>query len=162
MKVTFEHFVLDTDLAELSQAGVVVAIEPQVFDLLRFLIENRERVVTKDEIVERIWDGRFVSDAAISSCVKALRKALGDDGEQQRLVRTVRGRGFRFVGAVKEPAAPQEAHPASEMETPVAPTPSHKPSVIVLPFQSLMPEGPEQILSEAVPHELIQALSRLR
>ena len=96
----FGDFQLDTGLLELRRNDARVPIEPQVFDLLRLLIENRNRVVSKDEIVEVIWGGRIVSEATMSSRMNALRRAVGDDGKRQEIVLTSRGRGFRFVQAV--------------------------------------------------------------
>ncbi|MEQ8652452.1 MAG: winged helix-turn-helix domain-containing protein [Kiloniellales bacterium] len=101
MIFAFDEWQLDTELFELRHDGVVRKVEPQVFDLLHFLVRNHERVVSKGEIVEEIWDGRIVSEATISTCLKAARQALDDDGRLQRMIRTVHGRGFRFVGTVK-------------------------------------------------------------
>ena len=78
-----------------------VPLERQVFALLALLVENRERLVSKDEIVEKVWDGRVVSDSAIASRVKSARQALGDDGKAQRYIKTIHGQGFRFVAEVK-------------------------------------------------------------
>jgi TolB-like protein/DNA-binding winged helix-turn-helix (wHTH) protein len=96
----FGAFAIDTEAYELQQDGSPVAVEPQVFDLLVLLIENNDRIVTRDEIIERVWKGRIVSDAAISSRIKAARRAIGDDGKAQGLIRTVHRRGLRFVGDV--------------------------------------------------------------
>src|SRR5215207_4177806 len=96
---------VDTTAFELRRDGEVVAVQPQVFDLLVLLLENHDRVVTKDEIFERIWKNRIVSDAALSSRIKAIRQALGDDGTEQGCIRTIRRRGFRVVAPVEEIAA---------------------------------------------------------
>lgn len=96
----FSEFELDTRRAELRSAGTVLAVEPQVFGLLCLLLEHRSRVVTRDEIIEKVWKGRIVSDAAVSSRVKSARRAIGDDGRAQSLIRTVHGIGFAFVGDV--------------------------------------------------------------
>jgi DNA-binding winged helix-turn-helix (wHTH) protein len=96
----FENYTLDIERRELRSGEEPRHIEPQVFDLLHFLIENRERVVTRDDIFRAVWRGRIVSDAVLSTRINAVRKAIGDDGMRQRLVRTVHGRGFRFVGAL--------------------------------------------------------------
>src|SRR5215469_12804154 len=98
MITRFDDFELDTARFELRRGGSAVPIEPQVFALLRLLVENHERVVTKEEIIARVWDGRIVSDSAVSSRIKSARHALSDDGSSQRYIRTVHGVGFRFVG----------------------------------------------------------------
>src|SRR5215469_16357131 len=108
----FDDFELDTAKVELRRSGAAIAIEPQVFALLRVLIENRDRVVTKEEIVERVWGGRIVSDSAISSRIKSARQALGDDGSAQQVIRTVHGVGFRFVRDARE-AGPADQHGAA-------------------------------------------------
>jgi DNA-binding winged helix-turn-helix (wHTH) protein/tetratricopeptide (TPR) repeat protein len=100
MRYRVGDHVLDTRKFELRDGDRLVAAEPQVLSLLFLLIENRDRLVSKDELVETIWDGRAVSDSAISSRIKSARKLLGDDGDAQRLIRTVHGKGFRFVGDV--------------------------------------------------------------
>ena len=100
MIYVFGEWELDTDPFELRRGESPVRVEPQVYDLLRFLLLNKERVVGRDELVEEIWDGRFVTDATISTCVKSARQAIGDDGRSQRFLQTVRGRGLRFVGDV--------------------------------------------------------------
>lgn len=154
----FGDFELDGRAVELRRAGAPVAVEPQVFALLLLLIENRERMVSKDEIIEKIWDGRIVSDSALTSRVKSARAALGDDGKTQKYIRTVHGQGFRFAGDVREigirivpaaPAAPPLAAPA-------------KPSIAVLPFRLIGAAGPYSAIADALPHELISELARLR
>jgi DNA-binding winged helix-turn-helix (wHTH) protein len=104
LRYLFEDYLLDTDRHELRKGGAVVPVEPQVFDLLAFLIEHRERVVSKDELLASVWDGRNVSDSTFTSRINAARTAVSDSGEDQRLIRTVPRRGYRFVGAV-EPEA---------------------------------------------------------
>ena len=101
----FDAFELDPGRYELRRDGAQVHVEPQVFDLLRYLIENRDRVVSKEDILTEIWGGRFVSEAALTTQIKAARRAVGDTGEEQRLIRTVRQRGYQFVGAVGGSAA---------------------------------------------------------
>ncbi|HXZ68413.1 MAG TPA: winged helix-turn-helix domain-containing protein, partial [Alphaproteobacteria bacterium] len=96
----FGEYELDTAKLELKGRGAAVAVEPQVFALLRLLIENRERALTKEEIIERVWDGRFISDAAVASRIKSARQAIGDDGQAQKLIKTLHGVGFRFVADV--------------------------------------------------------------
>jgi formylglycine-generating enzyme required for sulfatase activity/DNA-binding winged helix-turn-helix (wHTH) protein len=105
------NYVIDPAAYEVRRGDALLPVEPQVLELLVFLIENRERAVTKDEIIERVWNGRIVSDATLSSRIKAARQALGDDGAAQKLIRTIHGRGFRFVGEVTEFDLPTEAQP---------------------------------------------------
>src|SRR5918996_1536252 len=100
MKYSLGSCTIDTEAYEIRRGGEPVPVEPQVFDLLVLLLRNRGRLVTKDEIFQRVWNGRIVSDAALSSRVRSMRAAIGDDGASQALVRTIRGRGFRVVGAV--------------------------------------------------------------
>lgn len=117
MILRFEDSELDAGRYELRRGGEVVPVEPQVFDLLRFLVENRDRIVSKDELFEEVWAGRIVSDATLNSRINAARKAIGDNGKDQRLIRTAPRRGFRFVGDVTDGAAADAAN--SEDERPV-------------------------------------------
>ncbi|HTY27764.1 MAG TPA: transcriptional regulator, partial [Mycobacterium sp.] len=96
----FDDFVLDAGRYELRCGDIVIRVEPQVFDVMVHLVGNHERVVTKEELFDSVWGGRFVGEAALTSRIKAARRALGDDGESQRFIRTVRGRGYQFVGTV--------------------------------------------------------------
>jgi len=109
----FGEFVLDARRYELRRAGHPVHVEPQVFDVLTHLVSHHDRVVTKEELFDSVWGGRFVGEAALTSRIKAARRALGDDGESQRFIRTVRGRGYQFVGTLTEAvvAAPEQASP---------------------------------------------------
>ena len=100
----FENCSLDTDRRELHRAGESVAVEPQVFDLLTYLVENRDRVVTKDDLIAAVWSGRIVSESTLTSRINSARKALGDSGDEQRLIRTIARKGFRFVGEVQSDA----------------------------------------------------------
>jgi len=105
----FEHHVLDSDRRELRRGADVVALEPQVFDLLVYLVQSRDRVVSKDDLIASVWNGRIVSDSTLTSRINAARKALGDSGDEQRLIRTMPKKGFRFVGHVTELAKAGEA-----------------------------------------------------
>src|SRR5262245_29916261 len=109
MIFTINECSIDTDAYEVRRNGNLVRVEPQVFDLLVQLLENRDRLVTKDEIIARVWHGRVVSEAALSSRIKAVRQAIGDDGASQALIRTVRRRGFRVVAEVTQSAGPGDA-----------------------------------------------------
>ncbi|MET0294579.1 MAG: winged helix-turn-helix domain-containing protein [Phenylobacterium sp.] len=149
---------LDTDKHQLTFEGAPVAIEPQVFALLRLLIEARERLVTRDEIIDKIWNGRIVSEAAVSSRIKSARQAIGDDGAAQRLIRTLPKLGFRFVGEVAETVEPAAAPPRAETPEPV----SSRPSIAVLPFEVIGAGVGAAGLADGLPHDLIAELSRLR
>jgi pimeloyl-ACP methyl ester carboxylesterase/DNA-binding winged helix-turn-helix (wHTH) protein len=116
----FDGFVLDTQRYELRHGDEIVRVEPQVFDVLTQLVRNRERCVTKEELFDAVWGGRFVGEAALTSRIKAARRALGDDGESQRFIRTVRGRGYQFVGTVADdtPATPEQPEQPDEPPPP--------------------------------------------
>jgi pimeloyl-ACP methyl ester carboxylesterase/DNA-binding winged helix-turn-helix (wHTH) protein len=101
-RVVFADCEVDLGAFQLRRNGVLVPVEPQVFELIAYLIHNPDRLISKDELIAGVWNGRMVSDAALSSRIKSARRALGDDGEQQRLIRTVHGRGIRFVGEIEE------------------------------------------------------------
>ncbi len=111
----FENCELDLGAHELRRAGGVQAVEPRVFKLLGYLVENSHRMISKDEILAHVWEGRVVSDSALSSQIKAARKAIGDDGKAQRLLRTIHGEGFRFIGGVRKLAQPGDGRPNVEI-----------------------------------------------
>jgi DNA-binding winged helix-turn-helix (wHTH) protein len=105
----FENFSLDADRRELRRGGELVPIEPQVFDLLVYLIRNRDRVVTKDDMIAAVWGGRVVSESALTNRINAARAAVGDSGDQQRLIKTLQRKGIRFVGTVEDEREPSTA-----------------------------------------------------
>jgi TolB-like protein len=170
VQFVFGECVLDTDRRELSRGSESVAVGPQVFDLLIHLIENRDRVVSKDELFDVIWRGRTVSESTLTSHVNFARRAIGDTGEEQRLIRTIPRKGFRFAGAVREaPAA--SAATSSLIET--APLYSavaslgalalpDQPSVAVLPFLNLSGDPDQDYFADGVVEDIIGALSRMR
>ena len=102
MQYGFEDYVLDPDRRELTRGSEAIAVGPQVFDLLLYLVQNREHVVSKDELLDVVWGGRIVSESTLTSHINAARKAIGDSGQEQRLIRTIARKGFRFVGDVRE------------------------------------------------------------
>ena len=102
MRYLFEEYAFDTDRRELHRRADVVSVAPQVFDLLNYLIRNRERVVSKDDLLKAIWNGRSVSDAALTTRLNVARSVIGDSGENHRLIKTLPRKGFRFVGMVRE------------------------------------------------------------
>jgi DNA-binding winged helix-turn-helix (wHTH) protein/alpha-beta hydrolase superfamily lysophospholipase len=122
----FDDHVLDVERRELRRAGERIAMEPQVFDLLVHLVRNRDRVLSKDDLIEAIWDGRVVSESTLTSRINAVRKAVGDSGKAQRLIRTVQRKGIRFIGEVSEAFAPREAAVAAKAEPPQAPALRHE------------------------------------
>lgn len=122
----FDDHVLDVQRRELRRAGRLIAMEPQVFDLLVHLVRNRERVVSKDDLIEAVWHGRVVSESTLTSRINAVRKAVGDSGEAQRLIRTVQRKGIRFVGAVSEAIAPGEAGGTAKTEPSRVPALRHE------------------------------------
>ena len=101
MQFLFANHTLDTDRRELRRGSEPIAVEPQVFDLLVYLVQNRDRVVSKDDLIASVWGGRIVSDSTLTSRINAARKAVGDSGKDQKLIRTIARKGFRFVGAVR-------------------------------------------------------------
>lgn len=160
MKYAFEPFLLDDARRELWCGEQPVHLQPQVFDLLSLLVENAHRVINRDEIVEKVWKGRIVSDDAISSRIRDLRRVLTEAGQDPAMVRTVRGHGFRFSGDVTLRAAPATATPAAER--PVLTSDHVQPSIAVLPFQRNGDQDRFEAIEEAIPRELIMTLASLR
>jgi len=161
MLLIFDDCVLDLARRELSRASRTVATAPQVFDLLVHLVRNRERVVSRDDLLDAIWAGRVVSESTLASHINAVRKAVGDDGQRQRVIRTVARKGFRFIATVQE--IPAEAAPAP---TPIEPAPMPalpaNPSIAVLPFLNLSGDPAQDYLVDGVVEDIIAALSRYR
>lgn len=156
----FGEFELDTERVELREGGVTRAVEPQVFALLRFLIEHRDRMVTKDEIIEAVWEGRIVSDSAVTSRIKSARQIVGDDGRSQTVIRTVHGRGFAFIAEVR---ARSDIIVRPAIEPLITPEQPHsRPSIAVLPFRVVGSTEPNFPIADALPYDLIVELSRLR
>jgi TolB-like protein len=164
----FGPFELDLAAVELRVGTQTLSLEPQVFALLALLVENSERMVSKDELIEKVWDGRVVTDAAVASRVKSARQALGDDGKSQQFIKTVHGQGYRFVGkATAFPSA--HAVALAEPRTDTALTDMvqrldrmSRPSLAVLPFRFAAGEDRYAALASALPDELIADLARLR
>lgn len=156
----FDAFELDTDRFEIRRGGRVVPLEPQVLSLISFLVSNRERMVSREELVEKVWNGRIVSESAISSRIKKARKALGDDGRSQRFIQTVHGRGFRFVGQLRDDAIAPVAGTAA------SPRPGKSvgacPRIVVLPFLNLSGDPEQEYFSDAITQDLITNLSKHR
>jgi TolB-like protein/cytochrome c-type biogenesis protein CcmH/NrfG len=152
---SFESYALDTGTRELTRGAELIPLEPQVFDLLVFLIENRDRVVSKDDVMASVWQGRIVSESTLTSRINAARKAIGDSGNQQKLIRTIARKGFRFVGALHEEAR------APIQRQPVFPLPE-RPSIAVLPFSNMSDDPEQEYFSDGISEDIITALSKLR
>ena len=174
MDFRFADFEIDIARREVRRGGAVVHIEPQVFDLLVHLIRNRDRIVSKDELIEVIWQRRIVSEAALSSRISAARRVLGDSGNDQTLIRTMYKRGFRFVGELD--AGVPERVVASDQDRSAAPAddavklvPSaeplplpDKPSIAVLPFQNMSRDPEQEYFADGLTEDIITGLSRQR
>lgn len=164
MRYLFEEYVFDIGRRELHRGADVVSVAPQVFDLLDYLIRNRERVVSKDDLIDAIWNGRSVSDAALTTRLNVARSAIGDSGEEQRLIKTLPRKGFRFLGAVREERVPVSTATADAPIEPRKPALSlpDKPSIAVLPFQNLSADPEQEYFADGVVEDITMALSFFR
>jgi TolB-like protein len=169
MQFLFADHVLDTDRRELLRRTESIDVEPQVLDLLIYLVENRDRVVSKDDLIASVWKERIVSDATLTSRIYAARKAVGDSGHEQKLIRTSSRKGHRFVGVVRlqskddEPAPPAAARPSDGLhESPRALLMLDRPAIAVLPFVNMSGDPEQEHFSDGISEDLITALSKLR
>ena len=153
MQFRFSDHILDVERRELRRNGQLVPMEPQVFDLLLHLLRNRDRVVTKDDLLTAVWDGRIVSESTLTSRINAARKAIGDSGVAQRLIRTVPRKGLRFVAdvATDHPVEPLTSSPTRD-----------RPSIAVLRFANLSEDPEQEYFAEGIVEELITGLSRIK
>ena len=173
----FENYSFDVDRQELRREAELVSIEPQVLDLLHYFIRNRERVVSKDDLIANVWNGRIVSESTLTSRITSARQAIGDSGEQQRLIRTIPRKGLRFIGEINT-ALPSENGQAAALEvsSPVPPQPEghgqaakatalplpDKPSIAVLPFTNMSGDSQQEFFADGITEDITTALSRLR
>jgi len=169
---------LDVDRQELRRGADLVSVEPRVLDLLQFLISNRERVVSKDDLIANVWQGRVVSESTLTSRITAMRRAIGDSGHDQRFVRTISRKGLRFVGEVRQ----QRSAAEEDVRTPVraeettsktgplqnssterlAPTFPDKPSIAVLPFTNMSGDPDQEFFGDGLAEDVLTELSKFR
>jgi TolB-like protein len=187
VQLAFGEYVLDSGTRELRRGSEQIGLEPQVFDLLLYLVRNRDRVITKDDLIAAVWGGRIVSDSTLTTRINAVRKAVGDSGSQQALIKTYARRGIRFIGEVRTSGAvdgggkssdqtqsvPAASLPRADGDTladkaPAAASPAAslnwggKPSVAILPFNNLSGDPEQDYFSDGVTEDIIAALSRYR
>ena len=169
MQFLFGDHTLDDDRRELRRGAESIAVEPQVFDLLIYLVQNRDRVVSKDDLIASVWGGRIVSDSTLTSRINAARKAVGDSGGSQKVIRTIARKGLRFVGDVEvrfdvdEPADGHvQSNPDVVSAAPAALALPDRPAIAVLPFVNMSGEPEQEYFSDGISEDIITALSKLR
>jgi TolB-like protein len=169
MTLSFGDYVIDVERRELRRAKTPVHVEPQVFDLLVYLVQNRDRVVSKEDLIASVWGGRIVSDSTLTSRINAARNAVGDSGEDKKLIRTIARKGFRFIGAVR--IQPNGDEPAKLTDTPPDETQEQsrrglplpdRPAIAVLPFINMSGDTEQEYFSDGISEDIITALSKLR
>ena len=169
MTLSFGDYEIDVERRELRRAKTPVHVEPQVFDLLVYLVQNRDRVVSKDDLIASVWGGRSVSDSTLTSRINAARNAVGDSGAEKKLIRTIARKGLRFVGEVRtqptgtEPAdagglPPDQVHEGSRAALPLP----DRPAIAVLPFVNMSGDSEQEYFSDGISEDIITALSKLR
>ena len=168
MQFIFDNQTLDTERRELLRDGAPIPVQPQVFDLLVYLVQNRDRVVSKEDLIGQVWDGRTVSDSTFTSRVNAARTAVGDSGRDQKLIRTISRKGLRFVGTVQEQEPSNSSRPAERLaekrleRSPSALPLPDRPAIAVLPFNNMSGEREQEYFSDGISEDIITALSKLR
>jgi TolB-like protein/Tfp pilus assembly protein PilF len=158
----FADHTLDTDRRELRRGGELIAVQPQVFDIITYLLQNRQRVVSKGDLLTALWDGRNVADSTLATHINAARKAIGDSGDEQRLIRTVARKGLRFIGNVEmKSAAASAPSPATASQRPSTRA-AERPGIAVLPFVNMSGDADQEYFSDGISEDIITALSKLR
>ena len=152
----FEDCALDDARCELRRAGDLISVEPQVLSVLLCLLRHRDRIVSRDDLIGEVWDGRIVSESTLSSRVAAVRHAIGDSGERQHLIRTLPRKGYRFIGAVRE-----EFADGAERDHFPQQLPRDKPSIAVLPFANLSGNPENAYFAAGVQDEIITRLAKI-
>ena len=164
-----DDYEIDVERRELKHAQLPIHVEPQVFDLLVYLVQNRDRVVSKDDVIASVWGGRIVSDSTLTSRINAARVAVGDSGDDQKLIRTIARKGLRFVGAVR--TKPNTQEPAHEISPPPDGRDERtlrslalpdRPAIAVLPFLNISGDPEQEYFSDGISEDIITALSKLR
>ena len=169
MTLSFGDYEIDVERRELRRAKTPVHVEPQVFDLLVYLVQNRDRVVSKHDLIASVWGGRSISDSTLTSRINAARNAVGDSGAEKKLIRTIARKGLRFVGEVRtqptgaEPAdagglPPDQVHERSRLALPLP----DRPAIAVLPFINMSGDSEQEYFSDGISEDIITALSKLR
>ena len=168
MQFHFSDYVLDASRRELRCGEQSIEVEPQVLDLLIYLLRNNDRVITKDDLIASVWGGRNVSDTTLTSRIYAARRAIGDSGRNQTLIRTIARKGLRFIGDVRieadDEAAPSGEKPPSETSQLAQPAPAlpDRPAIAVLPFSNMSDDPEQDYFSDGISEDIITALSKLR
>jgi TolB-like protein/cytochrome c-type biogenesis protein CcmH/NrfG len=168
VQYVFSDHTLDPARRELRRGSELIAVEPQVFDVLVYLVQNCDRVVSRDDLIAAVWGGRIVSDSTLTSRINAVRRAVRDTGEKQRVIRTVPRKGFRFVCPVStRPDGPAPDTPApsadeNHEQSRTASPPSDRPAIAVLPFVNMSGDPEQEYFSDGISEDIITALSKLR
>lgn len=158
----FEDFVLDSDRRELRRGATLIPVEPKVFDFLVFAAINRDRVFSKEELIEVVWSGRVVSESALATCINAARNAIGDSGEEQRVIRTFARKGFRFVAEIREGRSNADVVATALVPYAQALALPEKPSVAVLPFQNMSSDPEQEYFADGIVDDIIAGLARIQ
>ena len=163
MRYRFENYELDTTRHEFRAFGVLRLLEPRVFDVLLHFVRGQGRLVSRDELITTIWDGRIVSESTIDACVHAVRKAVDDNGRSQRLIKTVPRRGYRFLAEVKalrdiKWGTLSEDDPSNWGKLPF----EGRPTVVVLPIENLDGDHQQKYFADGITDDIIIGLSRFR
>ncbi len=163
LRYHFGPYALDAGRRELRRGQELVEVEPQVFDLLDHLVRHRDRVVSKDDLMAAVWNGRIVSESAVTSRINSARTAVGDSGDEQRVIKTFRGKGFRFVAPVSEGPVTEAATATSAADaSAVRPAESDQPSIAVLPFVNLSGDAAQDYFADGITEDIITALARFK